>query len=632
MTTSGTVVVGGAKGIGQAVSRRLVRETWAGPLVIADVDLSAAEALAGELGSAGGDCRALRVDVSDPASITALAEAVPDAGRLAIVAGIHVSAPSLEAAWPDFERVLTVNVLGNFFVAQAFARGMVERGSGAIVALSSVSGRLARVNQAAYCASKAAIRQALRCLALEPCPTASASTRSRRAPRTPRCSVAWLARWASPRSAFPMAAWSSSARACRMGACPTPTRSPAPWPICSRPNCAHRAAGSGRRRRRVHGCRSRPSGTNEGRGTWSPSTSRSMATRWRATPPRGCRTWPSRRPGSMALPGHPCRGGRPAGGHVGRPAARLRRAELHHPPQGGRYPAAGWAGALGGISGACNTVVRQPDGRLIGSNTDGSGFLWSLRDEGIDPAGLDVVLLGAGGAARAVAVELALAGARRITVANRGPARREALMALLERRTSVEVASLDWHGRLAVPPCDVLVDCTPVGMGSGAAAEERVDVDLAALSPAAVVCDLNPEHADTAFLRWARERGHRTIGGLGMLARQGAAAFSAGRVSRRRSTSWRPRWAIERRRGRRRAAAEALSRRRPQVPGPSVGHPGPALGWRIPAGHGRLERVVDPAELAVGGAPRVRGEVQHQGDRLFRRVAARLATQSAQAT
>jgi len=178
------------------------------------------------------------------------------------------------------------------------------------------------------------------------------------------------------------------------------------------------------------------------------------------------------------------------------------------------------------ISGACNTVVRQSDGRLIGSNTDGSGFLWSLRDEGIDPAGLDVVLLGAGGAARAVAVELALAGARRITVANRGPDRREALTTLLEQRTSVEVVSLAWQGRLVVPPCDVLVDCTPVGMGSGAAAEERVDVDLAALSPAAVVCDLNPERAETAFLSWARERGHWTIGGLGMLARQGAAAFA----------------------------------------------------------------------------------------------------------
>ena len=179
------------------------------------------------------------------------------------------------------------------------------------------------------------------------------------------------------------------------------------------------------------------------------------------------------------------------------------------------------------ISGACNTVVRQPDGRLIGSNTDGSGFLWSLRDEGIDPADRHIVLLGAGGAARAVAVELALAGARRITVVNRDAARRDALVSLLGHRTGIEVASLDWQGRVAVPACDVLVDCTPVGMGSGAAAEARVDVDLAALSPGTVVCDLNPERADTAFLRWARQQGHHTIGGLGMLARQGAAAFRA---------------------------------------------------------------------------------------------------------
>ncbi len=71
------------------------------------------------------------------------------------------------------------------------------------------------------------------------------------------------------------------------------------------------------------------------------------------------------------------------------------------------------------ISGACNTIVRQPDGRLIGSNTDGSGFVWSIRDEGIDPAGLDVVLLGAGGAARAVGVELAHAGAAQVTLAHR---------------------------------------------------------------------------------------------------------------------------------------------------------------------------------------------------------------------
>ena len=179
------------------------------------------------------------------------------------------------------------------------------------------------------------------------------------------------------------------------------------------------------------------------------------------------------------------------------------------------------------ISGACNTVVRQADGRLIGSNTDGSGFVWSLRDAGIDPAGLDVVLLGAGGAARAVAVELALAGAARVTVANRSAARRDELVGILGSRTSVEAVSLPWVGTLAVPACDVLVDCTPVGMGSGEAAEQHVDVDLAGLSPDAVVCDLNPERSDTAFLRLARSRSHHTIDGLGMLARQGAAAFTA---------------------------------------------------------------------------------------------------------
>jgi NAD(P)-dependent dehydrogenase (short-subunit alcohol dehydrogenase family) len=170
MTARCTVVVGGAKGIGEAVSRRLAREAWAGPLVIADIAFEAAEGLAEELRAAGCESRAHAVDISDPASIRTLAEAIPDAERLAIVAGIHIATPSLEADWDDFDRLLRVNVLGNYFVAQAFARGMVERGSGAIVALSSVSGRLARVNQAAYCASKAAIRQALRCLALETVP------------------------------------------------------------------------------------------------------------------------------------------------------------------------------------------------------------------------------------------------------------------------------------------------------------------------------------------------------------------------------------------------------------------------------------------------------------------------------
>jgi len=179
------------------------------------------------------------------------------------------------------------------------------------------------------------------------------------------------------------------------------------------------------------------------------------------------------------------------------------------------------------ISGACNTIVRQPDGRLIGSNTDGSGFVWSLRDSGYDPAGLEVVLLGAGGAARAVSVELALAGAKRVTIANRTASKRDELVSILSSKTPVDAVSLPWQGTLSVPACDVLVDCTTVGMGTGAAAEAWVDVDLSALSTDTVVCDLNPETSDSAFLRVARGRGHRTLDGLGMLARQGAAGFTA---------------------------------------------------------------------------------------------------------
>jgi shikimate dehydrogenase len=177
------------------------------------------------------------------------------------------------------------------------------------------------------------------------------------------------------------------------------------------------------------------------------------------------------------------------------------------------------------VCGAVNTVRRDADGRLIGSNTDGVGFLRGIRDSGIEPAGLDVVLLGAGGAARAVAVELAFAGARRVTIANRTPARRAALVELLTTRTPVEARELDWQGVLRVPSCDVLVDCTPVGMGRGDAAREVVEVDIAGLPAHALVCDLNPDRPDTAFLQLARAAGHPTLGGMPMLARGGAACW-----------------------------------------------------------------------------------------------------------
>ena len=179
------------------------------------------------------------------------------------------------------------------------------------------------------------------------------------------------------------------------------------------------------------------------------------------------------------------------------------------------------------ISGAVNTVRVDPDGRLIGLNTDGLGFLHALRDAEIDPAGTTVVLLGAGGAARAVAVELGLAGAARIVVASRNAGRRDELAAMIADRTPAQSSGLDWPGELELPFCDLLVNCTPIGMGTGEAAERIPPVRLESLAPGTIVCDLNPDRAESAFLRLARTMGHRTLGGLPMLARQGAAGFEA---------------------------------------------------------------------------------------------------------
>jgi NAD(P)-dependent dehydrogenase (short-subunit alcohol dehydrogenase family) len=165
-----TVVVGGARNIGEAVCRRLATEAWAGPLVIADLDIDLAQGLARELTTGDVDITARHVDIADPGSIEALAAAEPDTERLALVAGVHVAAPSLDTSWGEFERVVRINLMGSFFVAQAFARRMVERGSGAIVAVSSISGRLPRLGQAAYGASKAGMTHALRSLALDTVP------------------------------------------------------------------------------------------------------------------------------------------------------------------------------------------------------------------------------------------------------------------------------------------------------------------------------------------------------------------------------------------------------------------------------------------------------------------------------
>ena len=171
------------------------------------------------------------------------------------------------------------------------------------------------------------------------------------------------------------------------------------------------------------------------------------------------------------------------------------------------------------VIGAVNCAVTRDD-RYFGENTDGQGFLESLRTVS-DPAGKTLVVLGAGGAARAIAVEAALAGARAITIVNRDRTRGAALVALLQERTAARVELVSWKRTYRVPDtADVLVNATSVGLFPDVNA--RVDLDRESLRPGMVVADVIPNPPRTRLLREAAASGCATLDGLGMLVEQGA--------------------------------------------------------------------------------------------------------------
>lgn len=177
------------------------------------------------------------------------------------------------------------------------------------------------------------------------------------------------------------------------------------------------------------------------------------------------------------------------------------------------------------LMGAVNTVRRDGD-KLIGENTDGKGFIRSLRqDAGIDPAGKKIVILGAGGAARAIGVEAALAGAQHITIVNRSAARGETLATLLNEKTEANASFVEWKTSYAVPTdTDVLVNATSIGLFPNV--NEKPDIHFDTITPAMMVCDVIPNPPNTPFLREAADRGATTLDGLGMLVYQGAIGFT----------------------------------------------------------------------------------------------------------
>ncbi len=175
------------------------------------------------------------------------------------------------------------------------------------------------------------------------------------------------------------------------------------------------------------------------------------------------------------------------------------------------------------LMGAVNTVVRTGD-RLVGENTDGKGFMRSLREGArFDPRGQRAVVLGAGGAARAIAVELALAGVEHLTIVNRSPARGAELVELLTSETPARAMYALWGAAQAIPrDTGLLVNATSVGLPPRA--DEMPDIDYGTLAPGMVVCDVIPAPV-TPFLTAAAQHGARTVDGLGMLVYQGVIGF-----------------------------------------------------------------------------------------------------------
>jgi len=174
-------------------------------------------------------------------------------------------------------------------------------------------------------------------------------------------------------------------------------------------------------------------------------------------------------------------------------------------------------GESAGIMGAVNCVVRRGD-QLIGENTDGKGFLKSLASV-IDPRGKSVVLLGAGGASRAIAVELGLAGVKKITVVNRSHERGTELANLLRGKLRLDAEFAHWSGDYSAPAgTDVVINGTSIGLYDG---EARIAVDVGSLHPGMVVADVIFNPPRTRLLRDAEARGCKVLDGLGMLVNQG---------------------------------------------------------------------------------------------------------------
>ena len=176
------------------------------------------------------------------------------------------------------------------------------------------------------------------------------------------------------------------------------------------------------------------------------------------------------------------------------------------------------------IIGAVNTIVVK-DGKLFGENTDGKGFVQALSNKGISLDGKNIVILGAGGAAKAIAVECALAGASQVCIFNRTQSKAEELAKVIRENTKADATGHAWEKELKIPEnTNILINATSIGFSPDITA--KPDIAYSTVTDQMTVCDVVFHPVETEFLKNCAKQGARTVNGLGMLACQGALNFT----------------------------------------------------------------------------------------------------------
>jgi shikimate dehydrogenase len=175
------------------------------------------------------------------------------------------------------------------------------------------------------------------------------------------------------------------------------------------------------------------------------------------------------------------------------------------------------------IIGAVNMVINN-NGKLFGENTDGKGYVTALKNENISVAGKNITILGAGGAARAISIECALAGAKKIVIANITREHGEEVVALINKRTNTKASFVFWDKPFQVPAdTDIFSNATSIGLYPNV--NEKPNVDYDTVTSNMVATDVIFNDPNSLFLQEASKRGAKTVNGLGMLVSQAAMNF-----------------------------------------------------------------------------------------------------------